>query len=153
MNRDNLSWWVGFFALVTIVAALFVALKASNLQFNQTAKKQFIAYFDQIGGLKERSAITIAGVLVGRVANIELDATTFEAKVTLAIFDDRLELPEDTSASILTSGLLGEQYIGLTPGGVDISLESGDVIEQTQSAVVLEDLISRFLFANSDDEN
>ncbi len=146
MNRTVLDLWVGFFVAIGMAALLFLALKVGNLSssnFGETYVLQ--AKFDNIGGLKVRGPVKSAGVVVGRVANIQFDGTTYEAVVTMNL-DTRYHFPKDTFASILTSGLLGEQYIGLDVGGDEKMLKPGDVIAKTQSAVVLEKLISQFLF-------
>jgi len=146
MNRTVLDLWVGFFVAIGIVALLFLALKVGNLSssnFGETYVLQ--ARFDNIGGLKVRGPVKSAGVVVGRVANIHFDPATYEAVVSMSI-DTRYRFPKDTFASILTSGLLGEQYIGFDVGGDERMLKAGDTIAKTQSAVVLEKLISQFLF-------
>lgn len=138
---------VGLFILAGIVALLVLALKVSNLgAFTGAADGYHVtAKFENIGGLKSRSPVTIAGVLVGRVESINFDAQTQQAVVHLNISDD-YELSADTSASIFTAGLLGEQYLGLEPGGDERILKDGDEIKLTQSALVLEQLIGQFLF-------
>ncbi|MDX9707871.1 MAG: outer membrane lipid asymmetry maintenance protein MlaD, partial [Azospira sp.] len=138
--------WVGFFVAIGIVALLFLALKVGNLSAANFAETYVLeAKFDNVGGLKVRGPVKSAGVVVGRVADIRFDAETYEAVVTMNI-DTRYRFPKDTFASILTSGLLGEQYIGFDVGGDERMLEPGAVIAKTQSAVVLEKLISQFLF-------
>ena len=137
MNLTVLDLWVGFFVAIGMAALLFLALKVGNLSssnFGETYVLQ--AKFDNIGGLKVRGPVKSAGVVVGRVANIQFDAATYEAVVTMNL-DTRYHFPKDTFASILTSGLLGEQYIGLDVGGDEKMLKPGDVIAKTQSAVVL----------------
>jgi phospholipid/cholesterol/gamma-HCH transport system substrate-binding protein len=146
MNRTVLDLWVGFFVAIGMVALLFLALKVGNLSasnFGETYVLQ--AKFDNIGGLKVRGPVKSAGVVVGRVANIQFDPSTYEAVVTMNV-DTRYRFPKDTFASILTSGLLGEQYIGLDVGGDERMLKAGDTIAKTPSAVVLEKLLSPFLF-------
>ncbi|MEQ1743089.1 MAG: outer membrane lipid asymmetry maintenance protein MlaD, partial [Candidatus Nitrotoga sp.] len=118
--------------------------------YNMSETYQLQAHFSNIGGLKSQASIKSSGVLVGRVAQISLDPERYEAKVTMTI-DKRYKFPKDTFANILTSGLLGEQYIGLIPGGDEAFLKTGDEIKKTQSAVVLEDLISRFLYSKAED--
>ena len=146
MNRTILDLWVGFFVAIGIVALLFLALKVGNLSSANFAETYVLqAKFDNIGGLKVRGPVKSAGVVVGRVANIHFDPATYEAVVTMNL-DTRYRFPKDTFASILTSGLLGEQYIGLDVGGDEKMLKAGDSIAKTQSAVVLEKLISQFLF-------
>lgn len=133
------------------LALLFLALKAGNLStFSFQDSYQVAARFDNIGGLKPRAPVKSAGVTVGRVGDITFDDQTFRAMVQLQI-DSQYLFPKDSSAKILTSGLLGEQYIGLEPGGDIENLAAGDVITMTQSALVLESLISQFLFSKAAD--
>lgn len=146
MGRSRVDVWVGFFVLLGGVAILFLALQAANLlslSFQNTYT--VTARFDNSGGLKPKAAVRSAGVVVGRVDSIAFDPKTFQADVVLAI-ESRYAFPKDTSAKILTSGLLGEQYVGLQPGYEIDVLKSGDVVANTQSAVVLENLISQFLY-------
>jgi phospholipid/cholesterol/gamma-HCH transport system substrate-binding protein len=146
MERTFIDFWVGAFVLAGIAALLVLALKVGNATtYNVSGSYTLIAEFDNIGGLKTRAPIKGSGVVVGRVEDIQFDTERFVARVTFAI-DKRYQFPKDTFASILTSGLLGEQYIGLSAGGDSVILKDGDVITQTQSAVVLEELIGRFLF-------
>src|SRR6266705_2218342 len=146
MTRKELDLWVGIFAVIGIGALLFLSLKVANLASFSTADSyQIKAKFDNIGGLKVRAPVKSAGVVVGRVGDIRFDNESFEAIVTLNI-DSRYQFPKDSSAKILTSGLLGEQYIGLAPGGDSVNLKSGDTLKLTQSAVVLENLIGQFLY-------
>lgn len=146
MNRKVMDLWVGIFVAVGIASLLFLALKVGNLSAANFAETYPLkATFSNIGGLKVRGPVKSAGVVVGRVADIRFDTTTYEAVVTMQV-DTRYEFPKDTFASILTSGLLGEQYIGLDVGGDEKMLAAGDTIRKTQSAVVLEKLISQFLF-------
>ena len=146
MSRRLLDLWVGFFVAVGFAGVLFLALRVGNLSSANFAETyQLTAKFDNIGGLKVRGPVKSAGVVVGRVAEIRLDPGSYEAHVTLTI-DGRYQFPKDTFASILTAGLLGEQYIGLDAGGDERQLKSGDVVAKTQSAVVLEKLISQFMF-------
>lgn len=152
MERTTLDLWVGIFVVAGLGALVTLALKVGNLgTYNVSETYQLEAYFSNIGGLKAQASIRSSGVLVGRVSNITLDTERYEAKVIMSI-DKRYQFPQDTFANILTSGLLGEQYIGLVPGGEEDFLKSGDVVKKTQSAVVLEDLIGKFLF-NSASEN
>ena len=138
--------WVGFFVLIGFAAVLFLALRVGNVSSANFAETyQLTAKFDNIGGLKVRGPVKSAGVVVGRVAEIGFDPQTYEAVVTVTI-DSRYRFPKDTFASILTAGLLGEQYIGLDAGGDEKMLKGGDVFSKTQSAVVLEKLISQFMF-------
>jgi phospholipid/cholesterol/gamma-HCH transport system substrate-binding protein len=149
MTRKELDLWVGIFAVAGIGAMLFLSLKVANLaSFTGSDSYQIKAKFDNIGGLKVRAAVKSAGVVVGRVGEIRFDNESFEAVVTLNL-DSRYQFPKDSSAKILTSGLLGEQYIGLSPGGDSANLKNGDSLTLTQSAVVLENLISQFLYSKA----
>lgn len=151
MRKSLLDFWVGLFVLVGIVALLFLALKAGNMSAFSFAKTyQVKAAFDNIGGLKVRAPVKSAGVVVGRVSQILFDDKTYQASVVLDM-DQRYQFPKDSSAKILTSGLLGEQYIGIEPGGDEAMLASGSKITMTQSAVVLENLISQFLYSKAAD--
>jgi phospholipid/cholesterol/gamma-HCH transport system substrate-binding protein len=146
MQRKSFDFWVGLFVLLGAAALFFLAMKAGNmssLSFDKTYS--VVSKFDNIGGLKPRAAVKSAGVVVGRVGDIKFDDKSFQAAVTLNL-DSQYKFPKDSSAKILTSGLLGEQYIGLEPGGDTNNLAAGDKIKMTQSAVVLENLISQFLF-------
>jgi phospholipid/cholesterol/gamma-HCH transport system substrate-binding protein len=146
LQKSRHEVWVGLFVMIGAVALLFLALKAGNLlsiSFDSTYR--VVARFDNIGGLKPRAAVKSAGVVVGRVESISFDDKTFQASVALQL-QQKFQFPKDSSAKILTSGLLGEQYVGIEPGGNEKNLAAGDVITQTQSAVVLENLISQFLF-------
>ena len=146
MTRKELDLWFGIFMVIGIGAMLFLALKVANLAaFSASDSYQVNAKFDNIGGLKVRAPVKSAGVVVGRVGEIRFDNDSFEAVVGLNL-DGRYKFPKDTSAKILTSGLLGEQYIGLTAGGDSDNLKAGDTIRITQSAVVLENLIGQFLY-------
>jgi phospholipid/cholesterol/gamma-HCH transport system substrate-binding protein len=132
--------------LIGALALLFLALKSANLlQLNFQNNYRVIARFDNIGGLKPKAAVKSAGVVVGRVGDISFDDKSFQASVVLEL-ESRYAFPKDSSLKILTSGLLGEQYVGIEPGGDVKNIAAGDVITQTQSAVVLENLISQFLF-------
>jgi phospholipid/cholesterol/gamma-HCH transport system substrate-binding protein len=149
MSRKGLETLVGLFVLLGLMALVFLALRAANLaSFNNHKGYQVTARFDNIGGLKPRAPVRSAGVTVGRVKEIGLDAKSFEGVVTLEI-DDDVKFPRDSSAKILTSGLLGDQYVGIEPGADDKNLVAGDVIKQTQSAIVLENLIGQFLFSKA----
>jgi phospholipid/cholesterol/gamma-HCH transport system substrate-binding protein len=146
MTRKELDLWVGIFAVIGIGAMLFLSLKVANLaSFSSADTYQINAKFENIGGLKVRAAVKSAGVVVGRVADIRFDNESFEAVVAINI-DSRFQFPKDSSAKILTSGLLGEQYIGLTPGGDSVNMKNGDALKLTQSAIVLENLIGQFLY-------
>jgi phospholipid/cholesterol/gamma-HCH transport system substrate-binding protein len=146
MNRLTIDLWVGIFVAIGIAALLFLSLKVGNLSgANLQQPYQLTAKFDNIGGLKIRGPVKSAGVVVGRVNDITFDPQTYEAVVTMNV-DGRYVFPKDTYASILTAGLLGEQYIGLDAGSSDTMLAAGSKLSRTQSAVVLEKLISQFLF-------
>ena len=146
MSRKLLDLWVGFFVILGFAGLLFLALRVGNVSSANFAETyRLTAKFDNIGGLKVRGPVKSAGVVVGRVAEIRLDPGSYEAQVTLTI-DSRYRFPKDTFASILTAGLLGEQYIGLDAGGDEKMLKDGEVVAKTQSAVVLEKLISQFMF-------
>ncbi len=149
MNRTVLDLWVGFFVALGIAALLFLALKVGNLSSAHLSNTyELQAKFDNIGGLKVRGPVKSAGVVVGRIVDIHFDPSTYEAVVSLSI-DGRYRFPRDTFASIYTAGLLGEQYVGLDVGGDEKLLQAGDTISKTQSAVVLEKLISQFLFSKA----
>jgi phospholipid/cholesterol/gamma-HCH transport system substrate-binding protein len=156
MQRKSLDVWVGLFVLLGAAALFFLAMKAGNMStLSLDRSYAVIARFDNIGGLKPRAPVKSAGVVVGRVSEIRFDDKTFQATVTLNM-DSRYKFPKDTSAKILTSGLLGEQYIGLEAGGDLDNLAAGDRIKMTQSAVVLENLIGQFLYnqaAEGKDDN
>ena len=152
MERTTIDLWFGAFVTAGFAALLVLALKVGNLGAERaTATYNVEARFDNIGGLKARGPVRSAGVLVGRVESINFDNERFQAKVSLAL-DKRFTFPKDTSASILTSGLLGETYVGLEAGGDDKKLAEGDRISITQSAVVLERLIGQFLFNKAQDD-
>lgn len=149
MQHKSLDTWVGLFVLLGALALVFLALKAGNLAAMSFARTYTVqSTFDNIGGLKPRAPIKSAGVVVGRVDAIEFDDKTFRARVSLKL-EERYKFPKDTSAKILTSGLLGEQYIGLEAGGDTVNLAQGDRITMTQSAIVLENLIGQFLFSKA----
>lgn len=151
MQKSKNDLWVGLFVMIGAAAILFLALKAGNLlslSFEDTYTVS--ARFDNIGGLKVRAPVKSAGVVVGRVAAIGFDSTTYQARVDLDL-ERRFTFPKDSSAKILTSGLLGEQYIGLEPGAEEKLLAGGDKIAMTQSAVVLENLIGQFLYNKAAD--
>jgi phospholipid/cholesterol/gamma-HCH transport system substrate-binding protein len=151
MQRSKNDVWVGLFVLIGAVAILFLALQSANLlslSFQKTY--QVTAKFDNVGGLKPKAAVRSAGVVVGRVEKMVFDDKTFQARVTIAL-ESRYAFPKDSSLKILTSGLLGEQYLGIEPGADDKVLAAGDTISSTQSALVLESLISQFLFSKAAD--
>jgi len=142
---------VGLFVLLGAAAILFLALKAGNLlTLSFDSGYTVTARFDNIGGLKRQAAVKSAGVVVGRVQSITFDSKTYQAQVELAI-NKGVAFPKDSSAKILTAGLLGEQYIGLEPGYGETNLAAGDTIKATQSAIVLENLISQFLYSKAAD--
>jgi phospholipid/cholesterol/gamma-HCH transport system substrate-binding protein len=146
MNRATIDLWVGIFVIIGLGAIAFLALRVGNLTSLQTAPSYHLeAAFDNIGGLKLRAPVKAAGVVVGRVDRVRFDPKTYRAVVTMSI-DQGYQFSKDTIASILTSGLLGEVYIGLDAGGDTQMLADGGVITKTQSAVVLEKLIGQFLF-------
>ena len=147
MRTRSLELAVGTFLVAAVIALFFLAIKVSGLS-DETGKPSYrvYAHFQNIGGLTLRAKVTMAGVTIGRVTNIELDHKRLNAKVPLDIHKDVNEISTDVVASILTAGLLGEKYIGLVPGADDTYLKEGDEIEQTQSSLVLEDLIGKFLF-------
>jgi phospholipid/cholesterol/gamma-HCH transport system substrate-binding protein len=150
MERTTLDLWVGAFVVAGIAALVVLALKVGNLStYNVSESYELKAHFTNVGGLKPTASVRSAGVLVGRVTSIVLDTERYEARVTMSI-DKRYQFPKDTFANILTSGLLGEQYIGLMPGGDDVMLKAGDEFKKTQSAVVLEDLIGKFFTSSAD---
>jgi len=151
MQRSKNDVWVGLFVLIGALALLFLALQSANLltlSFQKTYS--VVAKFDNIGGLKPKSAVKSAGVVVGRVEDIAFDDKSFQARVTLAL-ESRYTFPKDSSLKILTSGLLGDQFLGIEAGAEDKNLAAGDTISSTQSAVVLENLISQFLFSKAAD--
>jgi len=146
MQSKGIDFFVGLFVIAGVAALLFLALKAGNMaSFTTQDTIHLTARFDNIGGLKPRAPIKSAGVVVGRVADIHFDDKTYQAIADLDL-QSRYKFPKDSSAKILTSGLLGEQYLGLEAGGDQNMLANGDRIQSTQSAVVLENLISQFLF-------
>ncbi len=150
MQRSNKDIWVGLFVLIGAAALLFLALQSANL-LNLNFQKTYTvtARFDNIGGLKPQTAIKSAGVVVGRVDSISFDDKRYQATVALSL-QSRYSFPKDSSLKILTSGLLGEQYLGIEAGAEEKNLQAGDVITSTQSAVVLENLISQFLYSKAE---
>lgn len=151
MQRSKNDIWVGLFVLLGAAAVLFLALQSANLlslNFQQTYRLD--AKFDNVGGLKPKAAVRSAGVLIGRVESITFDDKSYQARVTMAL-ESRYAFPKDSSLKILTSGLLGEQYLGLEPGADVKPMVAGDTISNTQSAVVLENLISQFLYNKAAD--
>jgi len=147
MERSSLDVWVGLFVVGGVIALLILALKVGNAGdlLGAGPTYRLTAHFENIGGLRPKAAVRSAGVVVGRVASIEYDPDTFNAVVAFDIDRRYDKFPTDTFASIYTAGLLGEQYVGLAPGGEEKLLADGDRITKTQKAVVLEDLIGQFL--------
>jgi phospholipid/cholesterol/gamma-HCH transport system substrate-binding protein len=151
MNRLTLDLWVGFFVAIGLASLVFLALKVGNLSgANSGETYRLEAKFDNIGSLKVRAPVKSAGVVIGRVSEIRFDSDNYVAVVDMQV-DGRYKFPRDTFANIMTSGLLGEQYIGFDVGGDPEMLKNGDVIKKTQSAVVIEKLISQFMFNKAAD--
>jgi phospholipid/cholesterol/gamma-HCH transport system substrate-binding protein len=149
MQRKSLDVWVGLFVLLGVAALMFLALKAGNVgTLNFGSTYSVTARFDNIGSLKPQAPVKGAGVVVGRVTSIEFDDKSYQALVTMKLQTGYI-FPKDSSVKILTAGLLGEQYIGIEPGGDIANLAEGDRINRTQSATVLEDLINRFIFSQA----
>ena len=153
MTRKALETTVGLFLLIGVAAMIWLALKVGNWSPTTTHDYEVTAHFDNIGGLTMKAPVTLAGVTIGRVASIGIDADDYSARITLQIDLAHDNLPIDTSAAILTSGLLGAQYVGLDPGAEEIYLKDGDRIEITQSAVVLEHLIGQILIRTAEEED
>ena len=150
MGKKGIEVLVGMFVLLGMLGLVFLALKAANLGSVGGGDTYAVqARFDNIGGLKVRAPVRSAGVNVGRVTRISLDPKTFQGVVTMEL-DREFQFPKDSAAKILTSGLLGDQYVGMEPGGDDKNLAAGDTVAQTQSAVVLENLIGQFLTSKAD---
>ena len=146
MERSKNDLWVGLFVMIGLAALVFLALQAANLlSLNFQSTYRITAQFDNIGGLKPKAAVRSGGVVVGRVAGISFDDERYQARIDLDM-DARFKFPKDSSLTSLTSGLLGEQYIGVEAGAAEDNLAAGDNVTSTQSAVVLENLISQFLF-------
>ena len=146
MERSKNDLWVGLFVMIGLAALVFLALQAANLlSLNFQSTYRITAQFDNIGGLKPKAAVRSGGVVVGRVAGISFDDERYQARIDLDM-DARFKFPKDSSLKILTSGLLGEQYIGVEAGAAEDNLAAGDNVTSTQSAVVLENLISQFLY-------
>jgi phospholipid/cholesterol/gamma-HCH transport system substrate-binding protein len=149
MQRKSVDVWVGLFVLLGVAALMFLALKAGNMSTLSFGKTYSVtAKFDNIGGLKPKAPVKGAGVVVGRVAEISFDDKTYQARVTLKL-EEGYKFPKDSSAKILTAGLLGEQYVGIEAGGDTNILVAGDKIARTQSATVLEDLINQFIYSKA----
>jgi len=154
MQNKSTEITVGMFVAAGIAAIFVLALKVSNLaEFNDEVGYKVIAEFENIGGLKVRSAVTMAGVRIGRVESINLNAETYNADVTINLYGKYDTIPIDSAASIYTAGLLGEQYIGLEAGAEDEFLQDGDVIDLTQPALVLEQIIGKFLFSKAEGDD
>ena len=146
MDRSKNDVWVGLFVMIGMAALVFLALKSANLlQLSFQSDYRVTAKFDNVGGLKPGAAVKSSGVVVGRVESIGFEDKSFQARVTLAL-ESRYQFPRDSSLKILTSGLLGEQYVGIEAGAEEKVLAAGDTIQSTQSAVVLENLIGQFLY-------
>lgn len=151
MHRKSIDVWVGLFVLLGALSLLFLALKAGNMSTISFSKTYAITgKFDNIGGLKPQSPVKSAGVVVGRVGDISFDDKSFQALVRLDM-NPAYKFPKDSSLKILTSGLLGEQYVGIEAGGDTNNLVEGDRISRTQSAAVLEDLINQFIYSKAAD--
>ena len=151
MQHSKNDFWVGLFVLLGGAALVFLALQSANLlNLNFRPGYTVTARFDNIGGLKPKAAVRSAGVVVGRVQSIGFDVTTYQARVTLEL-EKRYVFPKDSSLKILTSGLLGDQYIGIEPGADENNLAEGDMVTATQSAVVLENLIGQFLYGKAEE--
>lgn len=151
MHRKMIDVWVGLFVVLGLAALLFLALKAGNMSTLSFSKTYAVTgKFDNIGGLKPQAPVKSAGVVVGRVGDIRFDDKSYQAMVTLDM-DAGHQFPKDSSLKILTAGLLGEQYIGIVPGGDTVNLKAGDRINSTQSAAVLEDLINQFIYSKAAD--
>ena len=153
MTRKAIETTVGLFLLIGVAAMIWLALKVGNWSPTTTHVYEVIARFDNIGGMTVKAPVTLAGVTIGRVASIGIDADDYSARITLQIDQAHDNLPTDTSAAILTSGLLGAQYVGLDPGAEETYLKDGDRIEITQSAVVLEHLIGQILIRTAEEED
>ena len=147
INRKSLELWVGLFVAAGILALAMLAFKVGNLTSADVMNSYKVTgRFDNVGGLKVKAAVTMAGVRIGRVSAIAFDNKKYQALVTMDVDGRYQNIPKDSSASILTSGLLGDQYIGIEPGGDDASLQSGDTFLRTQSALVLEKLVGQVIF-------
>lgn len=151
MKKNAVDFWVGLFVLLGAFALVFLALQVGNMgSASSSGQYRIQGEFENIGGLKVRAPVKSAGVVVGRVTGIQLDPVTYRALVSMDL-DEKYLFPKDSSAKILTSGLLGEQYIGIEPGGDENNLKVGDKFARTQSAVVLENIISQFLYSKASD--
>jgi len=153
MTSRKIEILVGLFVAAGIAAFFMLAMSVSNMSsYNRGESYELIARFDNIGGLKVRSPVSAGGVTIGRVSDIQYNSDSYEAVVKMSIEAQYNKFPLDTAASVLTSGLLGEQYIGLEPGAEEDYLKAGDVIDLTQSAIVLEQIIGQFLYSMGDDK-
>ena len=152
VQSRNVEIWVGVFMAAGLVALFFLAMQVSNLSSSSNGEGyELTARFDNIGSLKEKAPVTMAGVRIGRVGGVVFDQETYEAVVTLKIESQYNTIPDDTFAKIFTAGLLGEQYVGLDAGGSEVFLKQGDQISLTQSALVLEEIIGQFLFSKAEE--
>jgi phospholipid/cholesterol/gamma-HCH transport system substrate-binding protein len=153
MTSRKIEILVGFFVAAAIAAFFMLAMKVSNMSsYGSEDSYELMARFDNIGGLKVRSPVAAGGVRIGRVTEIQYNSDNYEAEVTMTIEAQYNKFPTDTAASVYTSGLLGEQFIGFEPGAEEDYLKNGDVIDLTQSAIVLEQIIGQFLYSKSDEE-
>jgi phospholipid/cholesterol/gamma-HCH transport system substrate-binding protein len=151
MTSRKVEIMVGLFVAAAIAAFFMLAMNVSNMSSYGGDSYQIIARFDNIGGLKVRSPVAAGGVKIGRVSDIRYNSETYEAEVVLSIESQYTQFPVDTAASILTSGLLGEKFVGFEPGAEEDYLKDGDVIDLTQSALILEQIIGQFLYSKADD--
>jgi len=151
MSQKKVELWVGTFVVAALLSLMILIFSVAGLSFNGDGKVYTLsASFSNVGGLKVRAPVKLGGVVVGRVAEINLDVDSYMPVVTLSMFENKGIYPETSSLSILTSGLLGEQYIGITPGFIDDDIEmlaDGDMVEDTKSALILEDLIGQFIYS------
>ena len=153
MTSRKIEILVGLFVAAGIAAFFMLAMSVSNMSsYSRGESYELIARFDNIGGLKVRSPVSAGGVTIGRVSDIQYNSDSYEAEVSMLIEAQYNKFPIDTAASVLTSGLLGEQFIGFDPGAEEDFLKAGDVIDLTQSALVLEQIIGQFLYSKADDE-
>lgn len=151
MQQSKNDIWVGLFVMIGAAALIFLALQSANLlELNFQRTYRITALFDNIGSLKPKAAVRSAGVVVGRVQAITFDDSTYQARVTLSMHEG-YKFPKDSSLKILTSGLLGDQYVGISPGADEKNLADGDNVSATQSAVVLENLIGQFLYGKAEE--
>lgn len=145
-SQKWIEFWVGFFVILSLGAGAYLGLKVARDEISEPTETYLVSgLFGNIGGLKEGAKVTVSGVNIGRVTKIELDPITFRARVYMAIYKNFNDLPIDSSASIMTAGILGDQYVGIDPGGDDQVLQNGDVISITQSALVLEELVNKLV--------